>query len=281
MLDARLRMRDIRLTMKSNNALPPVALTIAGSDNSAGAGAQADLKTFTALGVYGLTAITCVVAEVPGKVSAIQPVESRIVREQILLSLAAYPVTAVKTGMLFSREIIDAVCDVLEKNPLPLVVDPVMVATSGDALLKSDAVAAYTERLFKHASLVTPNLAEVSALCGRTIDSLARMREAGCELVEKFGVPFLLKGGHLRSGEATDLLFSEGKIHEFSAPFVPGVNTHGTGCTYSAAITAGLARGLVLTDAVAEAKQFVARAISGFFRWQRGSETTDALNHFL
>src|SRR5215210_5775747 len=115
---------------------PPVALTIAGSDNSAGAGAQADLKTFTALGVYGLTAITCVVAEVPGKVSAIQPVDVAIVREQIRLSFEAFPVAAVKTGMLFSREIIEAVCDELEPRRPKLVVDPVMIATSGDALLQ-------------------------------------------------------------------------------------------------------------------------------------------------
>jgi hydroxymethylpyrimidine/phosphomethylpyrimidine kinase len=279
-LDARWRMPDTARTMNGKNNAPPVALTIAGSDNSAGAGAQADLKTFTAHGVYGLTAITCIVAEVPGKVSAIQPVEPRIVREQIRLSFAAYPVAAVKTGMLFSREIIGAVCDELEKNKPLLVVDPVMVATSGDVLLKNDAVAAYTQRLFKQAALVTPNLDEVGALLGRPVASLAEMRDAGRELAEKFGVPFLLKGGHLRTGEATDLLFIGAEIHEFSAPFVPGVSTHGTGCTYSAAITAGLARGLGLKDAVAGAKQFVTHAISGFFRWQREGGTTDALNHF-
>jgi hydroxymethylpyrimidine/phosphomethylpyrimidine kinase len=273
-------MPDTARTMNRKNIAPPVALTIAGSDNSAGAGAQADLKTFTAHGVYGLTAITCIVAEVPGKVSAIQPVELRILHEQIRLSFEAYPVAAVKTGMLFSREIIDAVCDELEKNKPILVVDPVMVATSGDALLKNDAVAAYTERLFKLAALVTPNLDEVRALIGRPVASLAEMRDAGHELVEKFAVPFLLKGGHLHTDEATDLLFDGADVHEFSAPFVPGVNTHGTGCTYSAAITAGLAGGLALKDAVSDAKQFVTRAISNFFRWQREAGTTDALNHF-
>lgn len=262
-------------------ASPPVALSIAGSDNSAGAGAQADLKTFGALGVYGLTAITCVVAEVPGRVSAIQPVEPGIVREQIRLAFEAYPVAAVKTGMLHSRAVIDAVCDALEKAGTPVVVDPVLVATSGDALVKNDAVAAYTERLFKQAALVTPNLDEVRALLGRPVFTLEEMRGAGRELAAKFGAAFLLKGGHLREkSNATDLLFANGEIHEFTAPFVPGVSTHGTGCTYSAAIAAGLAKGLPLVEAVAEAKRFVTRAIAGFFRWPREGRPTDALNHF-
>ncbi|MGB8353114.1 MAG: bifunctional hydroxymethylpyrimidine kinase/phosphomethylpyrimidine kinase [Chthoniobacteraceae bacterium] len=267
---------------------PPVALTIAGSDNSAGAGAQADLKTFGALGVYGITAITCVVAEVPGRVSAIQPVDAHIVREQIMLSYAAYPVAALKTGLLHSRKIIEIVCDTIEElfagdatRPL-LVVDPVMVATSGDALLNEDAVAVYTGRLFKLATLVTPNLDEVRALLGRSVTTVYEMRTAGQELAEKFGTSFLLKGGHLRGSEAaTDLLFSGAEIREFSAPFVPGVATHGTGCTYSAAITAGLAKGLRLPDAIGEAKPFVTRAIANHFTWQRGGGATAALNHFL
>jgi hydroxymethylpyrimidine/phosphomethylpyrimidine kinase len=265
---------------------PPVALTVAGSDNSAGAGAQADLKTFSALGVYGVTAITCVVAEIPGHVSAIQPVGERIVAEQIQLSFDAYPVAALKTGMLYSTQIIETVCDKLEElfsrqeNPPPLVVDPVMVATSGDPLLKEDAVRAYRERLFKLASLVTPNLDEVHTLLGRKVSSVAEMRDAGARLAEEFGVAFLLKGGHLRETIVTDLLFQEGKICEFTAEFVPGVSTHGTGCALSAAITAGLARGLEMADAVAAAKQFVTRAIKNHFRWKRGLATTDALNHF-
>jgi hydroxymethylpyrimidine/phosphomethylpyrimidine kinase len=150
----------------------PVVMTIAGSDNSAGAGAQADLKTMSALGVYGVTAITCVVAEVPGKVSAIQAVEPRIVAEQIRLLFEAFPIAAVKTGMLYSREIIATVCDTLEEcfargGPRPfLVVDPVMVATSGEPLLRNDAVALYRERLFPLAGIITPNLDEVRTLLG-------------------------------------------------------------------------------------------------------------------
>ena len=264
----------------------PVALTIAGSDNSAGAGVQADLKTMSALGVYGVTAITCVVAEVPGKVSAIQPIEPRIVAEQIRLLFEAFPIGALKTGMLYSCEIIEAVCDTLlgcaETSPLPpIVVDPVMVATSGDPLLERDAVALYRERLFPLATLITPNLDEVRTLLGRPVTTLEEMRIAGRELAATFGRAFLIKGGHLRLDPAIDLLCSPGgSVQEYSAPFVQGISTHGTGCTYAAAITAGLAKGLALPDAVGEAKQFLARAVAHFLRWTRDGRTTDALHHF-
>lgn len=266
---------------------PPVALTIAGSDNSAGAGAQADLKTFGALGVYGITAITCVVAEVPGKVSGIQAVDASILREQIRLSFDAYPVAALKTGLLYSKGAMETVCALLDEifaksaQRPPLVVDPVMVATSGDALLKNDAIAVYTERLFKLAALVTPNLDEVHVLLGRPVATLDEMRIAGSELAAKYGTAFLLKGGHLRGSEATDLLFAGNDVKEFSAPFVPNISTHGTGCTYSAAVTAGLAKGLALADAVCEAKAFVTRAITNHFAWEREGRATAALNHFL
>jgi len=266
---------------------PPVVLTIAGSDNSAGAGAQADLKTMSALGVYGVTAITCVVAEVPGKVSAIQPIEPRIVAGQIRLLFDAFPIAAMKTGMLYSREIIAAVVAALEafkghssKLTIPLVVDPVMVASSGDPLLRADAITLYRERLFPLATLVTPNLDETAALLGRRIASIGEMRRAGAELTGRFGVAFLIKGGHLRGRTATDLLFANGEVAEYSAPFVPGVSTHGTGCTYSAAIAAGLGKGLALRDAVAGAKQFVTAAVTNFLRWEKDGHTTDALNHF-
>ncbi|MEI6351296.1 MAG: bifunctional hydroxymethylpyrimidine kinase/phosphomethylpyrimidine kinase [Verrucomicrobiota bacterium] len=260
----------------------PVALSIAGSDNSAGAGAQADLKTFTALGVYGLTAITCVVAEVPGKVSAVVPVPTEVVAEQLRLSCGAYPVRAIKTGMLHSCAVIETVCAVLESISVrpALVIDPVMIATSGARLLEPEGIAAYRERLFPLATLVTPNLDEVGVLLGRTISDLESMHEAGHELCSLFNTAFLVKGGHLK-GEAIDLLFTPGgQVAEFTAPRVPGVATHGTGCTFSAAITAGLAKGVPLPDAVAAGKEFVTRAIAGHFRWARpdGGET-HALNH--
>ena len=266
----------------------PVGLTIAGSDNSAGAGAQADLKTMGALGVYAVTAITCVVAEVPGKVSAIQPIEPRIVAEQIRLLFEAFPIAALKTGMLYSCEIIETVCETLAacfaplSQPPPIVVDPVMVATSGDPLLKRDAVALYRERLFPMASLITPNLDEVRTLLGRPVTNLEEMRAAGLELVETYGRAFLIKGGHLRLNPAIDLLcLPDGNVREFSAPFIEGISTHGTGCTYAAAITAGLAKGLSLPEAVGEAKQFLANAVAQFLRWRRDDgRTTDALHHF-
>jgi hydroxymethylpyrimidine/phosphomethylpyrimidine kinase len=267
--------------------MSPVALTIAGSDNSAGAGAQADLKTMSALGVYGVTAITCVVAEVPGKVSMIQPIEPRIVAEQIRLSFEAFPIGALKTGMLYSCEIIGAVCETLtdclakSSRPVPIVVDPVMVATSGDPLLKRDAVALYCDRLFPMSTLVTPNLDEVRTLLGRPVTSLEEMRTAGQELAATYGRAFLIKGGHLRLDPAIDLLcLPDGSAEEFSAPFIQGISTHGTGCTYAAAITAGLAKGLSLRDAVAEAKQYLAKAVAHFLRWEQNGRVTDALHHF-
>ncbi len=265
----------------------PVALTIAGSDNSAGAGIQADLKTFMAFEVYGLTAVTCVVAEIPGRVVAIQAIDADNVRAQIRLCFEAFPIAAVKTGMLYSREIIAAVCDELQeqfgkadRRPA-LVVDPVMIATSGDALIHQHALALYRERMMPLAALVTPNLDEVEALIGRPVRDLEAMREAGRELVREFGTAFLIKGGHLGSPEAVDLLVElGGTIHEFRAPFIPDVNTHGTGCTYAAAITAGLALGNSLTDAITAAKQYVTRAVKGHLRWETNGQRADALRHF-
>src|SRR6476646_10289199 len=185
----------------------PVALTIAGSDSSAGAGIQADLKTFSALGVYGLTAVTCVVAETPGKVSKIEPVSAALVREQIEVVMRSFPVAAIKTGLLCSGEIMAAIADVLrEQQSIPLVIDPVMVATSGDALLPDDAVQIYERDLFPLATLVTPNLSEAARLTGREINNVTAMREAGQVLAKKYGVPILLKGGHLSGDRAIDLL---------------------------------------------------------------------------
>ena len=257
----------------------PVVMSIAGSDNSAGAGAQADLKTISALGAYAVTAITCVVAEVPGKVSMIQPIEPRIVAEQIRLLFEAFPIAAVKTGMLYSREIIEAVANALPPG-IPLVVDPVMVASSGDPLLREDAIALYRERLFPLAKVITPNLDEAAVLLGRPLASLDEMRIGGRELAELFGTAILLKGGHLREAVATDLLFADGEIHEFTAPFVPGVSTHGTGCAYSAAIAASLAKREPLVQAVVTAKRFITKAISHYLRWEKDGHTTDALHHF-
>jgi hydroxymethylpyrimidine/phosphomethylpyrimidine kinase len=250
--------------------MKPVVLTIAGSDSSCGAGAQADLKTFSSLGCHGLTAITCIVAETPGKVRSIQSVKPDIVRDQLEVLLAAYPVAAIKTGMLFSTPIIRAVAGVLSsiKKLPPLVIDPVMVASSGDSLLKGDALTAYEKHLFPLATLITPNLDELGILTGFHPTSLNEMRTAGKRLAAATGSAILLKGGHLKGRTATDILLtSDWEEQEYSAPFVRGIETHGTGCTYSAAIAAGLAKGLPLPKAVAGAKKFITRAIRDSLRW--------------
>ncbi len=262
---------------------PAIALTIAGSDCSAGAGLQADLKTFGALGVFGLTAATCVVAEVPGTVWRIDPVDARNVREQIELLLAHFPIAAIKTGLLYSAEIVETVAAALETSAagIPLVVDPVMVATSGDALLQPAALEAYRARLFARATLVTPNMAEAAALTGDPVRNLEEMRVAGEQLTQTFGTRFLLKGGHLGGTSATDLLFGRTAVREFSAPFIDGVSTHGTGCTYSAAIAAHLALGDDLEDAIVRAKEFVSRAIRQHFTWKSSSGEIQALNYHM
>jgi hydroxymethylpyrimidine/phosphomethylpyrimidine kinase len=267
--------------LDSQQRSPAVVLTIAGSDCSAGAGLQADLKTFSAFGVFGLTAATCVVAEVPGKVSRIDPVDPRNVRQQIELLLAKFPVAAIKTGLLYSTEIIEIVAEALETSArgIPLVVDPVMVATSGDALLRPEAVETYCARLFRRATLVTPNMAEAATLTGEPVRNLEEMHVAGEQLTRKFGTRFLLKGGHLGGKSATDLLFGGNAVAEFSAPFLHGVSTHGTGCTYSAAIAACLALGDDLEAAILRAKNFVSRAIRQRFGWESSSGEIHALNH--
>lgn len=254
----------------------PVVLTVAGSDNSAGAGIQADLKAISHFRCYGLTAVTCVVAEVPGKVSAIQPVKPGIVAEQVALSLEAFPVAAVKTGMLFSTSIIEAVAEELDGWQIPLIVDPVMVASSGDPLLKKTAIAAYRKLLFPKAALVTPNLDELRILSGFEIRNLQEMKDAGRSLVDQHGCAFLLKGGHLRGKTAVDFLATAEGFEEFSAPFIRKVDTHGTGCTYSSSVAANLALGKSLSASVAAAKKYITKAIGQSLHWGR----TCALEHF-
>jgi hydroxymethylpyrimidine/phosphomethylpyrimidine kinase len=264
---------------RSQTAATAVVLTIAGSDSSAGAGAQADLKTFTALGVYGLTAITCIVAETPGKVSRIQAVDPEIVREQIELLLKNFPVSGMKTGLLCNAEIVAQVVGSLRKvKERRLVVDPVMIATSGDVLLAAEAIEIYERKLFPLATLITPNLDEAARLLGAPIRDLAGMHRAARTLAKKYGTAVLLKGGHLPGRRAIDVLSSGDCTKEYSAAFLPGVKTHGTGCTYSAAITAELAKGVELARAVATAKKFVSFAIRSHFVWKSGGRKIFALN---
>lgn len=241
-----------------------VALTIAGSDSGGGAGLQADLKTFAALGVHGTTAVTCVTVQNPLKVFAIQPCRPEIVRGQIEALFAELPPRAVKTGLLHSAGIIRLVADFFDRAKCPpLIVDPVMVSTSGARLLKTDAVRLYQESLLPLAALVTPNLDEAEILTGRSLRSVEDLKWAAREIRSRYGCAALVKGGHLKSLPAAVDVFWDGKTELIlSAPFVRGVATHGTGCTYSAAITAYLARGLALSRAVSLAKLHITGCVS-------------------
>jgi len=262
---------------------PPVALTIAGSDCSAGAGVQADLKTFSCYGVFGLTAVTCVVAEMPGTVEAVHPVDPAVVTAQIRLLLDHYPVRAIKTGMLHSARTVAATAAALRAwrsrgATAPLVVDPVMIASSGTPLLEPDAVALYVDELIPMATLLTPNLDEASMLLGQPIRDRADLKAAATALAAQFEVPILLKGGHLRDDVALDLLAWKGRLDEYAAPYDPTVEPHGTGCTYAAAIAAGLAHGWPLDDAVRRAKGFITRAIVQRHEWHDDRRAIVALD---
>ncbi len=265
------------------NPEPPVALTIAGSDCSAGAGLQADLKTFSAHGVFGLTVVTSVVAEIPGKVVAVECVTPELVIQQIEVLANAYPLGSIKTGMLANRAIVEAVADTLRRSAsnIPLVVDPVMIASSGDRLLEEDAIVSYREQLLPLAALITPNLNEAVELFGQPIETEAAMAKAAQVLAETYQTSVLLKGGHLSGEEVVDLLWDGAEMHRFAAPRVENVETHGTGCTLSATIAAGLANGLSLPEAVGGAKRYITAAISQSLGWRNpGQAGINALNHF-
>ncbi len=241
----------------------PAALTVAGSDSGGGAGIQADLKTFASLGVHGTSAITCITAQNPRGVRGIQACNPEIVRRQLEAVFAELPPAAVKTGMLYSASIIRAVVDFFSRRPgLPLVVDPVMVATSGAHLLKPAAIKVLCARLLPLATLVTPNLQEAEILVGAGLQSVDDLRLAAKKLHKRFGCAALVKGGHLRGlREAVDILYDGKQELLLRAPFVRGASTHGTGCTYSAAIAGYLAGGLSLPQAVRRAKEYITQAI--------------------
>lgn len=260
---------------------PPIALTIAGSDCSSGAGIQADLKTFSHHGSHGLTAVTCVVAETPEKVISIHSVPPAILQEQISILLKTYPINAIKTGMLYSKAHLVATYELLEKTDIPLVVDPVMVATSGTSLLDDSAITAYKDRLLPRATLITPNMPEASVLLGRPIESPDDLEPASKELSEMFQTSCLLKGGHLPGeGDRLDMLWHEGKAYHFTASKINIACTHGTGCTLSAAITAQLAHGANMLDAVSASLDWVHSAIMNSFKWESPSgNTIHCLNH--
>lgn len=242
----------------------PVTLTIAGSDSGGGAGIQADLKTFQAFRCFGTSAITAITAQNTQGVSAVQGIDPDVVAAQITAVLSDFPVAAAKTGMLFSTQIIESISEIwrVSGKSIPLVIDPVMVASTGARLLRSDAETALSEFL-RLGQLITPNLPEAEILLGHGINGESGMKEAALELYEKYGTAVLVKGGH-RLGldkRILDVLYDGVKFLTFSSERLPEKNTHGTGCTLSAAITANLAKGLGLNEAVASARDYLIGAI--------------------
>ncbi|MDQ7851222.1 MAG: bifunctional hydroxymethylpyrimidine kinase/phosphomethylpyrimidine kinase [Armatimonadota bacterium] len=243
----------------------PRAMTIAGSDSGGGAGIQADLKTFAALGVFGTTALTALTAQNTRAVTAVLEVAPDFVGAQIDAVVGDIGVDAAKTGMLANAAIIEVVAQKVQEHDLRrLVVDPVMVAKSGAPLLRPDAVEALRRLLLPLALVVTPNLPEAAALAGRPVRTSAEMEEAARAIVALGPRAVVVKGGHLQAGEeAVDLFYDGREVRLFAAPRVHTRHTHGTGCIFSAAIAAGLAKGLEPPEAVAQAKRFVTAAIQG------------------
>lgn len=244
----------------------PVVMTIAGSDSGGGAGIQADLKTFQAFGCFGVSAITAITCQNTRGVSAVQGIDPKIVTGQIKDVIADLPVQAAKTGMLFSTEIIRSVQKEWERHKsIPLVVDPVMVASSGDRLLEKSAEEALIEFL-KSATIITPNLPEAEVILNQIIEDFSQMEKAAQALHKATGASVLLKGGHrLRRGvsrtEVVDVFYNGSTFKYLRNPILPERNTHGTGCTLSAAIAAGLAKGKEEWDAIQEAREFLQGAL--------------------
>ncbi len=256
----------------------PTALTIAGSDSGGGAGIQADLKTFAAHGVYGTSVITAVTAQNTIGVSGIHVVPDDFVTAQIEAVVSDLGCDAVKTGMLANSTIVEAVAAAVEALDLPnLVVDPVMIAKSGDRLLDDEAVHALRWTLLRLARVVTPNIPEAEVLAKMPITSLADMREAATRIANFKPAAVVIKGGHMPGPEIVDLLYSGGGFHEFVGPRIEGRNTHGTGCTFASAIAAHLAKGVELHEAVKAAKSYVEGAMRHGIPLGKGHRP---LNHF-
>ena len=257
---------------------PRKALTIAGSDSGGGAGIEADLKTFTALQVYGLAAVTSVTAQNTLGVTGVHDIPAAFVAKQIDVVLDDIGADAVKSGMLSSIEIVDAVADCIEAHGITqYVLDPVMVSETGHPLLDANAMERVIVRLFPLSLMVTPNLAEAEAILGRPVADEDAMR-AAAEEIHALGPRYvLIKGGHLSGPEAVDILYDGTTWVRHAVPRIDTKNTHGTGCTYSAAIAAHLARGVAVPEAVAQAKAYVTGALQSGFDLGGGA---GPLNHF-
>jgi hydroxymethylpyrimidine/phosphomethylpyrimidine kinase len=250
------------MKMTQSNITIPRVLIVAGSDSSGGAGIQADLKTVSALGVYGMTAITALTAQNTLGVFEVVEMDPRFVARQIQVCLEDIGCDAVKTGMLSNAAIIEAVAGTLhERRQCALVVDPVMIAKSGTPLLNPQAVETLKRILLPLATVVTPNLYEAGALLGREIKTLKQMQDAARAIRDLGPENVVIKGGHLE-GDAVDVLFDGQEFLEFRAERVQTKNSHGTGCIFASAIAAGLAKGKTVQESVAGAKEFVTFAIS-------------------
>lgn len=250
----------------ANRKSLPIALTIAGSDSGGGAGIQADLKTFAALGVHGTSVITCLTAQNPRRVLRVEPCSPRMLGRQLEAVFSELPPAAIKTGLLFSAQNIRLVATFLKNSNdgRHLVVDPVMVSTSGTRLLARDAMTVLQKQLLPLATLLTPNLDEAAILAEAPINAVEMMGVAARIIHSRYGCAVLLKGGHLRDAkEAVDILFDGKNEWRLACPFIRGVATHGTGCTYSAAICAALARGKSLPQAAQIGKDYITQAIAG------------------
>jgi len=263
----------------------PKVLTIAGSDSSGGAGIQADLKTFAALKCYGMSALTAITAQNTQKITEIAPLKTNLIAQQIEIVLADIEINAIKIGMLFHSEIIECVFKILKKIPaIPIVLDPLMVSSTGDRLLESSSEKNIL-KLFPLTKVVTPNLAEASFLTQIEIDNKNSMLDAGFLLIEKGAPAVVIKGGHLspNSGQGSDCLIE--KIDEklsvtwMETPSISTNNTHGSGCTFSAAIACGLAHSLSLSEAVKMAKSYVHGAIKAASNHKLG-KGAGPLHHF-
>ena len=252
------------------------ALTIAGSDSSGGAGIQADLKTFAAHGVYGLSVITAVTAQNTLGVTAVEMLSADLVTAQMEAVISDIGADAAKTGMLANAAIVEAVAAAVQDLEIPLlVVDPVMIAKSGDRLLDDEAVGAMKSELLRRAFLVTPNIPEAETLTGMRIGSDDERREAARRIVRLGAAAVVIKGGHMPSADIVDLLYDGHRFVEFRTERVPGTSTHGTGCTFAAAVTAHLARGRALDEAIPQAQAYVADAIRHAPRLGRGHGPMD------
>lgn len=257
----------------------PIALTIAGSDSSGGAGIQADLKTFHQHGLHGLNAVTSVVAETPLEVRTVSPVPVPLLQEQIHILLETYPVDVIKVGLLPTRASVIAVAEILQQSPVPSVIDPVMVASAGSSLAEDEAAQALCDRLLPAATLVTPNMPEASVILDRSVQTEDDIAQAAQDIAEKYGTSCLVKGGHLpEKQDRLDVFYHKGEAHTHRHPAADlpdGI--HGTGCTLSSAIAASIALGNTPAQAVESGIGYVQKLIGGSYSWDKCGQRVHCL----